>query len=609
MNIQSIQIQGMHKVKNATYTFNDMAYLFGHNGAGKSTVMQAIQLAILGYIPGTDKNKTAIFRHANGPLMSVSLTFDNGYNITRSWAASGNNIVATISTTPKDLDLGPLLAGESLPIFNFNEFINMTANKLKDWFITFLPDADYGIDWKYELYKVLPLSGTENADGISSISTTPDNLCAAALDMIDNFDGSILDKVRKFNEYCKSEISATKTEITRLDSTVKSLIFYDDVDTSLNEDMLVAEIQAKDIQLQNTRHKQSIYYSNTSSINKRNELLAKYSVTSLEELEAIRANKLNERTEYVAKMAEYKAEAEGLIPRRDELSAIIKAASVTDSTCPYTMQVCATVQASQEQAKQKAVAVQDEYKQICCKISENSAAYDSYNTKLRYIDAQLNDINTVISAIDVLSEATVSENIDELNTIEQELVGALDQLRTSLEKTKANKQYESLKNKITADLFAAQEKLEVFKAWDNLTGVNNLQTYIMQAPFKSFSTQITKYLRRFFADNAISAEFYVGEKANSFSFGIKRNDVYIEYDLLSSGEKCLYTISLLLAITAQSLADLKLIMVDDLLDHLDDEKIQNCFATLYNTKSVQTILAGVQKCEHPEKDKIIIHIK
>ena len=35
--------------------------LLGPNGAGKTTIIQAIQLALLGYIPGTDKNKTAIF--------------------------------------------------------------------------------------------------------------------------------------------------------------------------------------------------------------------------------------------------------------------------------------------------------------------------------------------------------------------------------------------------------------------------------------------------------------------------------------------------------------------------------------------------------------------
>jgi ATPase involved in DNA repair len=55
MKLSSIRIQGMHNVVDKTYKLNNMNYFVGPNGAGKSTIMQAIQLALLGYIPGTDK--------------------------------------------------------------------------------------------------------------------------------------------------------------------------------------------------------------------------------------------------------------------------------------------------------------------------------------------------------------------------------------------------------------------------------------------------------------------------------------------------------------------------------------------------------------------------
>ena len=64
MKIKSIYIDGLHNAVNKTYDFGDMVYIFGHNGAGKSTILQAIQFALLGYFPGTAKTKEAMLRHS-----------------------------------------------------------------------------------------------------------------------------------------------------------------------------------------------------------------------------------------------------------------------------------------------------------------------------------------------------------------------------------------------------------------------------------------------------------------------------------------------------------------------------------------------------------------
>ena len=64
MKIKSIYIDGLHNAVNKTYTFNDINYIYGNNGIGKSTILQAIQLALLGYIPGTAKNSREALRAA-----------------------------------------------------------------------------------------------------------------------------------------------------------------------------------------------------------------------------------------------------------------------------------------------------------------------------------------------------------------------------------------------------------------------------------------------------------------------------------------------------------------------------------------------------------------
>ena len=188
MKIKSVQICGMHNVESKTYDFSDMVYLFGRNGAGKSTVMQAIQLAILGYIPGTDKTKTAIFRHANADLMSVSVTFDTGQTVTRMFEKSGNTIKS--STVPDNFNPESIMGDLELPVFNFNEFAAMTANKLKDWFINYLPDEDTSVDWS-DILKCKQLKLPDDQDMLDALERASEKAFGDVDLYIDNFNALI----------------------------------------------------------------------------------------------------------------------------------------------------------------------------------------------------------------------------------------------------------------------------------------------------------------------------------------------------------------------------------------------------------------------------------
>lgn len=55
--VDSVVIQNMRKFEVRTFRFKPhcVNYLVGSNGCGKSTVLNAIQLALLGYIPGKRK--------------------------------------------------------------------------------------------------------------------------------------------------------------------------------------------------------------------------------------------------------------------------------------------------------------------------------------------------------------------------------------------------------------------------------------------------------------------------------------------------------------------------------------------------------------------------
>ena len=601
MKIAEISIQGMHNVEDKTYTLSDLNYLFGNNGAGKSTVMQALQLAILGYIPGTDKNKTAIFRHANGKIMRVSVKFDTGDIISRSFKNVGTAIQADISNT---IDPEQVLADIELPIFNFNEFADMTANKLKDWFINFLPDYNMPFDWKKELADVAPQITEENLT--SSLESLNETINAPI---------SLLEKARELNTICKSNVSIYKNEVSRLTSTMRSLVHYDDFDTALSEADVNEYIRINDMLLQDVRRKISVYKSNENAIKTLAEIKGRIGCSSSEDFDKRITELEAKASEWQIKASESEAEMKSLSEKIANLKAEIHAEDKilsSNGICPFTNSACHDMQTNIESAKVHVEACNAELKELNLKYTEVSAENKTANQQAQIIRTSISSISNDRKLFETLSatvdESLANESLTDLINKETELVNDINAKRDIIVKIKANQQYDSLKATISKDIFNAEELLELNKAWEKFTGVNGIQSKIMEAPFELFSDSITKYLVKFFGDDTLKASFKVGEKANSFSFGLKRNGKYLDFDLISSGEKCMYTLSLLLAIVENAKSELKLVMIDDLLDHLDDKRIADVFTTLYNCTDTQVLLAGVKPCTHENADNFVIRI-
>ncbi len=240
MQLEKINIKGFHNIEDKTYLLNDINYFYGLNGAGKTTILNAIQLALLGYIPGTNKTKSDIFKHANSNIMSVTLdiTGESDIVIKRSWMKTPKDIVASISITPDTLtedDIFQLIGDLKLPVFDFNSFIDMTSNKLKDWFINFLPDVDVKIDWDKKLQ-----------DSLSSFKHILDE--EFVRDTIQMHQGieaeSTIDKIQTYHKALKSLLSEKKAELTRIQSTIQELIFHDDLDEMTDIDSVKSEIAA-----------------------------------------------------------------------------------------------------------------------------------------------------------------------------------------------------------------------------------------------------------------------------------------------------------------------------------------------------------------------------
>lgn len=603
MKIDSLMITGMHNIpKTKIYSMDDMCYIYGANGAGKSTVLQAIQLALLGYIPGTDKNKTAIFRHANGCKMSVDIVFDTGDRISRTWTKNGATINADMNST---CDIQQLISELELPIFNFNEFANMSANKLKDWFIDFLPDDDVAIDWKLELTTVIP----ESLDDVSQ------TVLNEALDYIESLQGSQLDIVRGFNEYCKMQISVAKNSVSRLTDTMQSIVHYDDFDTALAESDVLKCIDNLQLQHKQLSDKISAYKANSHVMTALKGMQAKYNVKTPDELDAVKVEYESElsslRNDKTALDAEIYTISDMLTTAQAE-SLSYKRILDSKGMCPYTKSECDSMQSqivtAQERKQVSDTNIKDLMDRHTAKSAELHEVTDRISSVRYKLDSLVSDKEMFESLMTDVDENLTDVNIDELEADIATCVNDIHAKQDILVKIKANKKFDELKYKVSVDVANAEETLDIYKKFEKRSGVNGLQSRIMLAPFVKFSSHITKYLTSFFDDSTIRAVFNIGEKSNSFSFGINRNDKYIDFDLLSSGEKCLYTLSLLLSIVDNSSSDLKLIMVDDLLDHLDDNRIYNVFRTLYKDTDVQVLLAGVKPCTYEPVSGYVLNL-
>ena len=75
-----------------TYQLAPMTLFLGPNFAGKSTVLDAVRLLLLGHLPELGKLASATFALASGREMGVAGTFDDGSRIERRWFVKNDSV-------------------------------------------------------------------------------------------------------------------------------------------------------------------------------------------------------------------------------------------------------------------------------------------------------------------------------------------------------------------------------------------------------------------------------------------------------------------------------------------------------------------------------------
>lgn len=610
MKVKSVGISGMHNVTKQTYNFDNVNYLYGLNGAGKSTILQAIQLGILGYIPGTAKRPADIFKHANGPLMDIELTLDNNTYIHRTWRKKGRSIECDIDTNIQFGDPKELAGDLELPIFNFNELINLSANKLKDWFINFLPDASSELNWKQEL--------TDSLDGFSIMDETLIDETLCSINSMQS--SSTLHLVQQVNDWLKEEQSYLKKELQRAEATIQSLVYYDEDDLTGDFEYLESQIAQNNERIKSltAEREQLLACLQVIEHNQkiRNQLASiPVSDANIEVLKQKAETIPSEIDQISGKLQELDGKLQESMYQGSEYSAEIKTKNDIingGGICPYTQSKCDSIITMIEQLKEEVINATSTKNELQSTISEYQLQIKDLRTKLNAKQHELYHLNSQIASVQ--NNEALRNDLQNLLMEEPDISRFLDpndytdeiaKCNEYITKIQANKKYNELIDKLTSDKYKIENTIEVYKVWIKLTDPNGLQTRIMDEPFNKFEEDMNHYLSLIFNEN-FTFKFNLEQKANSFSFGIIRNKLYIPYDLLSSGEKTMFTLAMMICIIDKSNAELKLLIVDDMLDHLDDNRATEVFSAISKIRNLQAILAGVKYSN--EANTYMIHI-
>ena len=607
MKLKKIKINGMHNIDEVCYDLSDITYFHGKNGAGKSTILQAIQFALLGYIPGTAKRTSAIFNHANGDYLSVELTVENDgdyFTVTRSLrkSLSGSSVESYLVIDPDNYDIHDIIADIELPIFNFDEFLDMSPNKLKEWFVCFLPNHDVDIDWSTELITYLQNEGFTDVN--QSIVD----------ELVDRIKQDSLDDVASVNAMLKSELTLLKKDRDRLQSTVQSLIYYDDIDDVQDEEAISNEIDRirRRINIYNDSVAKHEYVrSNNESIRQQlSSILDKITsddytedtrykecIEMREDLEAKLADQESKVEEYRSKIRQFNEERS----RIETACAFKKDVVNHEGVCPYTNIKCKDVGALIESYREDIEEAEDNISKCNKQLDRLMKSIEKSEETQRTIRTQLNDVQRELSSIEYnykQKRLLESQMLDEVEIDESYDVDSdrelLHSLNDTLVKISANRKYQKMIDSITSEKMKLDTSIEYYKHWINFTGVNGLQTDMSeQSPFYILSESMNIYIRKFFEDDC-SVDFGLSTKSNSFELYLNRGGKFISFNLLSSGEKCLFSLALMISLVEIADCTLKIVLVDDLLDHLDDSNMEKLFNSLEKVSDVQMIFAGVK---------------
>lgn len=603
MYIIGVSISGFHKIEDRRkylFNFEGFNYLYGENGSGKSTILQAIQWALFGYIPGTNKLNTAIYEHASKPEMKVEVRLCGGdndeldeYIVIRSLKLENGKLVESLTTYPESIPLDQIVGDINLPILNWSEFNSLSSNKKKDLLISILPSSTKLIDSKNYLIQLKEY--TQNSSAIV------DDVCEQYPSL------NSIEDIKKLNELLKATKSIIEADKKRLLATIQSLIYYDDCVSTRAVDELKADIQ----QLSLKRDAALKFESQQSNMQQYKSKLSEYddlyetieSDSNYAELLKMLNTLKSANISLDSKCDEIRNKINEIEYDYAQLNKIIESRGI----CPFIESDCEIIGNTLDESKIKLQKFSDQLHNLNNELFEIKESIKNNTIKINNINSQLSDIEVKYKSRDNLKSLLMNQ-LDYEGQSSSELGQMILQLQDELAKVSANLKYDEMMETVQQQKLVLEEQSDFIKSAIKATGPNGLQSSIVKKPFELMIASMNNYFEAFKLSNLGQVKFILEEKANSFNFGLVRSK-FIPFELLSSGEQCIFTLIFMLSLSSISDSKIDFLLIDDLFDHLDSTKfdaIINDINLISNGR--QLIVAGVNfdiKDKYKESIQII----
>lgn len=122
MKLTSISAVGL-KGPDFKHRLSAATAIVGPNAAGKTRILQAIRLALAGWLPECGKTPRATWELASGPEMEVEVQFDDGTACSRKFWMEGTTVKGSAQCRE------PVGVYESLPLLNAEAYFEMTDSQ------------------------------------------------------------------------------------------------------------------------------------------------------------------------------------------------------------------------------------------------------------------------------------------------------------------------------------------------------------------------------------------------------------------------------------------------------------------------------------------------
>lgn len=603
--IKSVEIAGMHNVDHKKYDLSDFTYFYGNNGSGKSTVLQAIQLALLGYIPGTKKTNEGIFSHCNCNAMSVKLTIENNtdsFSISRSYSKTKSGSISKVEALPENINMDDILGQVQIPIFNFNDFINLTPNKLKEWFINYIP-SDSSRDGEYrkeiEQYIHESIENDSNRDSVVSMLHN----CMTS--------GDIISDISNLNKEIKNELSFQKSNLTRMQNSLQQMSLTDNKpcreSSVINEEIqvLVEKIHQFDVTMRNRSEKEH-------AKNKLNAYLKLLNLDSVDASIPLKDKIKHTLNQLTIELQSTTKSADELEDITKETESKIKAAHATleeyrkilsnpETVCPYTNETCSSnsirqvIETKCNKLQESTSVQENKYSQCVSQQKKYKHCIDSLSEEIANLKKKLDIVIECIQYYEqnkeLLSqnfEYSGDQNIYDINK-------KLDELNAELQDSYKQEVRAAIDEDILKQSVDLMNYIEELKRIEKYTGPNGISSEIAEIPFNKLSDDLHFELSNI-CDKFDNYTPVFDLDAKSFRIGVEDGNNFISYTTLSSGEKAVYSIALCTTLLKYNKASLNVLIMDDVLDHIDEQNMLSLSKYIDSQSNmIQFIFAGVNE--------------